>query len=127
MLKSSSIFLSGLRFHAFHGVLEQERVVGNDYSLDVRLGCSVAKALETDCVDDTVNYAEVYEVIAQEMAKPSKLLERVVGRIASRLFSEFPEVEQITISMTKQNPPMGADCKGAGVEMHFEKCKNVEM
>ena len=36
IVKQSKILLNNLRFHAFHGVLPQERVVGNDYvvSLD---------------------------------------------------------------------------------------------
>ena len=33
----------------------------------------------------------------------------------------FPEVTSIDLKLTKLNPPMGADCDGAGVEIHWEK------
>ena len=40
-LKNSYIHLRGLRFHAFHGVMAQERMVGNDYEVDLRLRVNV--------------------------------------------------------------------------------------
>lgn len=121
MVQSSSIFLRSLRFHAFHGVMEQERTVGNDYLVDVRIGCQLAKAMESDDVNDTVNYAEVYGVIREEMRQPSRLLENVVGRIGRRLLDEFPMIETLDLKLTKVNPPMGADCDGAGVEACFRR------
>ncbi len=48
------------------------------------------------------------------MAVPSKLLEHVAGRIAHRLFSDFPEIQKLQLSITKVNPPMGADSDSAG-------------
>lgn len=119
-LTSSYIHLSGLRFHAYHGVLDQERFTGNDYVVDFRGKVDVSKALTSDELFDTLNYAEVYQIIAQEMDIPSQLLERVAGRIGDRLFRRFPTIEAIDLTITKKNPPMGADCDGASVEVHFE-------
>lgn len=115
------VYLDNLRFHAFHGVLQQERLTGNDYIMNVRAKADLRKAMETDEVADTLNYATVYDIIAQEMAIPSNLLEHVCGRIAKRLFKEFPQIETLDLRLTKVNPPMGADSDGAGVEIHFEK------
>lgn len=50
---------------------------------------------------------------------PSLLLEHVIRRIASRLLNDFPAVSEIRITLDKQNPPMGADCKEVGVEATF--------
>ena len=52
-LESSYINLLGLRFHAYHGVLEQEQIVGNDYCLDVRMKYDISKAKLSDNIDDT--------------------------------------------------------------------------
>ncbi len=117
-LKDSYIHLRGLRFHAYHGVAAQERLVGNDYEVDVRLHVDVDKAMRSDQVTDTVNYAEVYQVVGEQMARPSDLVEHVAGRIAQALLDEWPQVADVTISLTKRNPPMGSDCQGAGVELH---------
>ena len=51
------------------------------------------------------------------MAKPSKLLEHVAGRIGDSLFAAYPSIKEIQLSVTKINPPMGADSDGAGVEV----------
>ena len=67
-----------MRFHAFHGVLPQERLVGNDYEVTVVMDSDIAAAALSDDVADTINYAEVYEVVRQVMMEPCHLLERVV-------------------------------------------------
>ena len=115
------ILLRDLRFHAFHGVLPQERLVGGNFVVDLRVGYSLAQAMTSDRVDDTLNYASLYALVEREMQQPSSLLEHVAGRIAQAIAKTFPEALSIDLTLTKQNPPMGADCKGAGVEMHFEK------
>lgn len=116
-LMSSKIYLRNVRFHAFHGVLPQERIVGNDYLVNLVLDYDFSSAMETDDLQGTLNYAEVYQKVREEMAVPSKLLEHVAGRIAHRLFSDFPEIQKLQLSITKVNPPMGADSDGAGVEV----------
>lgn len=115
------ILLRDLRFHAFHGVLPQERLVGGNFVVDIRVGYPLAQAMTSDRVDDTLNYASLYALVEREMQQPSSLLEHVAGRIAQAIAKTFPEALSIDLTLTKQNPPMGADCKGAGVEMHFEK------
>lgn len=114
---SSKIYLRNVRFHAFHGVLPQEGIVGNDYLVNLVLDYDFSSAMKTDDLQGTLNYAEVYQKIREEMAVPSKLLEHVAGRIAHRLFSDFPEIQKLQLSITKVNPPMGADSDGAGVEV----------
>ena len=116
-LMSSKIYLRNVRFHAFHGVLQQEGIVGNDYLVNLVLDYDFSSALKTDDLQGTLNYAEVYQKVREEMAVPSKLLEHVAGRIAHRLFSYFPEIQKLQLSITKVNPPMGADSDGAGVEV----------
>ena len=120
-MMKSYITLSDVRFRAFHGVLPQESRVGADFTLDLRLGYDISKAMETDDVKDTLNYAEVYNLVKREMAVPSKLLEHVAGRMVKAICQAFPAVTSIDLHLVKLNPPMGADCRGAGVEIHINK------
>ena len=119
MLVSSYIYLRNLRFHAYHGVMEQERIVGNGYVVNLRAKYSVEQAMVTDDIYDTLNYANMFEVISQEMSVPSNLIERVAYRIGDRLFRKFPRIEAIDIDVRKLNPPIAADSDGAGVELHL--------
>ena len=119
-LRSSTIFIDRMHFHAFHGVMPQERNVGGDFEVSIRVQYNISKAVQTDHVDDTLSYAELYDVVKEQMAQSSKLLEHVGGRIAEAVKSRFPEATSVWMSITKLNPPMGADCAGAGVEASFE-------
>ncbi len=112
------IFLKNVRFYAFHGVGAQEQITGNEFIVTLRLRIDASQAIETDEVSDTVSYADVYEAIKAEMAIPSRLLEHVGGRMVRRIFHDFPSVETIDLTLSKRNPPMGADIDTAGIEMH---------
>lgn len=115
------IFLDKLTFYAYHGVGEQETIVGNTFYIDLRLKTDFSQAALTDDLKFTVSYADVYNVVKEEMDIPSKLLEHVSHRIAKRLFNEFPTIETITLKLSKQNPPMGAHIDSAGVEIEYER------
>ena len=71
--------------------------------------------METDELDGTISYAEVCDTVKAEMAKPSKLLEHVAGRICNALFHRFPTATAIHLELLKENPPMAAQCTGAGI------------
>ena len=120
-ITQSSIRLHDMRFYAYHGVMEQERRVGGEYLVSLQVEADLSRAVNSDSVADTVNYAQLYEVVRCEMAEPSQLLEHVAGRIGQRVLDHFQQVTALTVRVTKCNPPMGADCKGASVEMRIEK------
>lgn len=120
----SSIFLRNVRLYAYHGVMDQERRVGAWFEVSVKVGYAFAKAMETDEVSETLSYADLLEVVKREMAVPSNLLEHVAGRIIKAIRRTFPEVNSIELKLTKQNPPMGADCDGAGVKLCWSEIDN---
>ncbi len=112
------IILTDIEFHAFHGVLTQETEIGGLYSVDISLTVPDEQSTETDCLEHTVNYAEVYEMIKEEMAIPSKLIEHVAGRIARRIKKEFSLISQVKIILTKKHPPIA----GANINARIELC-----
>lgn len=120
-ITSSHIILQDMRFYAYHGVLPQERIVGGEYTVSVEVETDVTDAIATDDVEQTLNYAALYEVVKHEMLIPSNLLEHVAARIGKAIMDNFPQVQALDLTVTKQNPPMGADCQGAGVKLHIVK------
>ncbi|MBR5633651.1 MAG: dihydroneopterin aldolase [Prevotella sp.] len=120
-IASNYMTLRNLRFHAYHGVLEQERIVGNDYEVSVRMSYDMRRAIATDDVANALNYAEAYEVIKRVMMQPSRLIERVAWRIAKALLDEFPMARNAEVTLVKLNPPMGADCDGAEVRIKVKR------
>ena len=95
------------------------------FSVSVRAKYDLDKAMATDNVEDTLNYAAIYGIITKEMQTPSHLLEHVAGRIAKSIFETCPQVEGLDIAIHKLNPPMGADLKSASVELHLINDKTI--
>lgn len=119
MITSGKVCIEDMRFYARHGVMPQEQVVGGDFLVTLRAEVDMNRAMESDDIADALNYAALYKVVEHEMAIPSKLLEHVAGRIAQAVFESFPQVISLDVKVIKHNPPMGADCAGAGVELHL--------
>lgn len=113
----SYIELKDIRIFSHHGVIPQERVVGAVFIISVSIGYDLSKAMITDDLGDTLNYASVYELIKKEMDIPSNLLEHVARRIERALKSTFPDICSLHLTLSKENPPMGANCNEVGVRL----------
>ena len=116
-MQTHKIVIEGLRIHAFHGVMPQEQVVGADFTIDLEIETDFTKAIETDELEGTISYADIYDIVKREMAIPSKLLEHAGGRIVKTLRTTYPAIKSVRLRLIKDNPPLGADCKGMGVEI----------
>lgn len=117
----STIFVNDIQLHAYHGVMPQEQLTGNDYLVSVSAQYPIDKAITTDDVQHTLNYAMVYDIVKEEMSISSKLVEHVAGRIAQHLMKQFADISAVQVRITKLNPPMGAQCAGAGVEVEMTR------
>lgn len=115
------IQLKGVHLYAHHGVLEQEKAVGAWFTIDIELLIADHACLESDEIEGTVSYADVYAIVRREMNIPSKLLENVCYRISSALYNEFAQIASINITLTKDTPPMGGDRLGAAVTIKSER------
>ena len=113
------IKIERMKFHARHGVAEQERMVGNDFEVSVELCYPFEAALESDDLADTLSYAEAYDIIAAEMAIPSRLLENVAGRIIKSLTAKFPLIEGGMVTVAKITPPITGEMASVAVTVEF--------
>jgi dihydroneopterin aldolase len=95
-----------MEFRAHHGCLQHEKVAGNEFVVDFRGDLDMAAAAESDNLEDAVNYALIYDVVAREMAQPSNLLEHVAGRIVKTLAAEFPQFVSFSVRVSKRRPPV---------------------
>lgn len=110
------IRLNAIRVYAYHGCWQEEAIIGGDYTVDVALHLNFSEAGKTDDLSKTVDYVAVKEVVYQEMAIRSKLIEHVLDRIVVRLKSEFSQCTKIGVRVTKINAPMGGEVASVSVE-----------
>ncbi|MFV0417358.1 MAG: dihydroneopterin aldolase [Dysgonomonas sp.] len=111
----SFILLENLVFYANHGVFPQENVVGNVFTVDLKIELNLEKSCQSDDLSDTVSYADIYEDVKSEMKVPSKLLEHAAFRIISRLKNKYPLIDMVEIKLSKRNPPIGGQSDSASV------------
>ncbi len=111
------VSLEGMEFYARHGYYEEERVIGNKYSVDVTLDVDFSEAASDDKLDGTVNYEKVYEIVSEVMNIDAKLLEHLAGKMIKSLKSHFPAVKKVSVKVSKHNPPIKGLCKKATVSL----------
>ena len=109
------ILLENMRFFARHGVYEEERINGGHFAVDLKLKINADAAILSDDVSDTINYADVFDLIAKEMQQPSRLLEHLAGRIVQSVQKQYPSILNMEIKVSKLNPPLNGETDKASV------------
>jgi 7,8-dihydroneopterin aldolase/epimerase/oxygenase len=116
------IALEGMRFYSFHGLYEEERIIGTHFILDLLIETDISQAtvIEEHGVEKltkTINYETVYDICQIEMSQPKKLLEDVIKSIVIALQFQFQTIHRVNIKIRKQNPPLGGRVDWSSVEM----------
>jgi 7,8-dihydroneopterin aldolase/epimerase/oxygenase len=115
-----TVEISGLSLYTHHGVSAAEREVGQRLVLDLRLDVGEADATVTDRVEDTVDYAEVCQLVALVAQQRSyRTLERLCSAIADRLISDF-ELDGVWVKASKPEPPIPLPVEEVSVEVWRE-------
>ncbi|NBA84552.1 dihydroneopterin aldolase [Emticicia sp. CRIBPO] len=109
------ISLEGMEFFAYHGHFDEEQRIGNKYSIDVSIDADLSGAAESDRLQDTINYGDIYKMVSLVMQKKHRLLEHVGHDIISNIQASFPSVKKVSVSVSKFNPPIGGVCERARI------------
>lgn len=114
-----TVQLQNLHFNAFHGIHEEEKILGNEYLVDASVEFHEKEEVIAH-ISDTVNYTTIYEIIKRRMNVPTQLLETVVMETGNEIHRKFPELKTIYISIKKMHPPIEGIQGSVGVCWHKE-------
>jgi dihydroneopterin aldolase len=118
--ESVTIEIAGLSLYTHHGVTEAEREVGQRLVIDLRLDVGQTDATVTDSIEDTVDYAEVCQLVALVAQQRShRTLERLCSTIADRLLADY-ELEGVWVKAAKPEPPIALPVEEVSVEVWRE-------
>jgi len=118
--ESVTIEIAGLSLYTHHGVTEAEREVGQRLVLDLRLDVGETDATVTDSLEDTIDYAEVCQLVALVAQQRShRTLERLCATIAERLLADY-ELEGVWVKAAKPEPPIALSVEEVSVEVWRE-------
>lgn len=111
--------LAEMKFNAYHGVMENEKKVGGSYSVILKIGYDFEKASQTDCLSDTINYAEIFDLLKEEMKHSSDLIEHVAYRIEKTILRHFPQIKELETEVRKHNPPVSGEMAYAAIVRYY--------
>ncbi|NCV79286.1 MAG: dihydroneopterin aldolase [Actinobacteria bacterium] len=90
---SDQIVLTGIHGFGYHGLFDHERKDGQDFYVDLSLSVDLTAASQSDVIEDTVNYAEITDLVVEEItSNPVNLIEKLAGRIAERVLNQHIKV-----------------------------------
>ncbi|MFQ5334654.1 MAG: dihydroneopterin aldolase, partial [Flavobacteriales bacterium] len=99
------IILEGMVFFAHHGYYHEEQERGSKFIVDISITSDLSDAVASDDLNKALNYEEIYQLVENEMAEKSKLLEHIGGRIIKSLKERFAQIESVQVKVSKINPP----------------------
>lgn len=100
-----TIELTGLRFHAFHGLYEEEKIGGNEFEVSLHVNyCPQTEIINE--LSGTINYAVIYDLVKTRMLQRTDLLETIAMSLAEDIHRQFPNVQKVVISIAKLHPPI---------------------
>ncbi|MBM7700450.1 dihydroneopterin aldolase [Kurthia huakuii] len=113
------IHIKDMAFYGYHGVLEQETVLGQRFRVTLAIAVDLQHAGETDDLTDTVSYADVFDICQKIVeGKPYKLIEAVAERIATAVREAYPTaVKGIRVEVIKPDPPIQGHYREVAVEI----------
>lgn len=115
-----TINLHNIVFHAFHGLYEEERILGNEFIVNVSLDFDAKEPINN--LNQTIDYVAVYEIIKQHMLQPTPLLETLAQQITAAILAYDDRIGTVSISIEKKNPPI-SQLQGS-VSVAYKKERN---
>src|SRR5690625_7552155 len=101
------IILNNLQFYGYHGVFPEENKLGQRFHVDLQLHLCLKKAGETDDMNESIDYGNVYEVVQENNEGEARdLLESVDTDIGRALFETFVQLEAGKHKVSKTDPPI---------------------
>ena len=116
------IFLCGMTFAAAHGVLPHEKEMRQRFVVDAELLLDLHAAGVHDSLAETVNYAEVYEIVRKTIeGETKKLIESLAEDIADRVLAAFSMIRSARITVHKPAAPIPGIFSDVGVSITRER------
>ncbi|RPF51224.1 dihydroneopterin aldolase [Aquisalibacillus elongatus] len=120
------IKLNGMMFYGYHGVFPEENKLGQRFTVDIELFTDLKKAGQSDDIQDSMDYGQVYQVTQRVVEGEAKnLIETVAEDISKALFEQFGMLQAVSIYIDKPGPPIPGYYESVGVEIYRERQDDV--
>ena len=115
------IELKGMEFHSFIGHYDEEKQIGNNFRVDMRLWYDSTVAEQSDRLGDALDYQQVYNLVRDQMREKCNLIENAARRILDSVWESFPELERLEIRLSKLFPKLGGIVEEVSITLSRER------
>jgi len=117
---SDKILIKGISAKGFHGVLKSEQIKGQKFIIDIELSLAL-KNLQDD-LNNTVNYAEITEIVVKHITgKPVLLIETLAENIANEVLRQYKKVNSALVTVHKPKTPIKFKFKDIQVQIEVKR------
>ncbi|XP_073272141.1 dihydroneopterin aldolase 1-like isoform X2 [Primulina huaijiensis] len=118
MPKGDKLVLRGLKFHGYHGVKPEERVLGQKFLIEVDAWMDLRAAGNSDDLSDTISYTAIYRIVKEIVeGTPRNLVEYVAELIACTTLGKFPRISAVRVQVGKPHVAVIGPVDYLGVEI----------
>ncbi len=117
----ATIGLNGARFNAAVGWHPEERLLKNNFLVDISVSFEVETAFTDESLTDSVDYMQLHEICLQVFSEEAKLLESVAQQIIDKIIEQFAGLQEVSVTIKKLNPPIKAQIESSFVKLVFKK------
>lgn len=112
------IYVNEMEFYGYHGVFPEENKLGQRFKVDLTVELDLKQAGETDELEYSVNYGELYELCKEIVeGKPYKLVETLAEKIASAILEKYELIQNCTVKVIKPDPPIPGHYRSVAIEI----------
>lgn len=110
-----TINLEGIRFFTPHGIYPEERILGNEMTVDLRV--SFPEQGPVTALSHTVDYERLYAIVRAEMEQGAPMLEQTLQACADRIKEAFPDIRALDMTLSKCHPPLPGEVARSAVRL----------
>ncbi|MEI8075398.1 MAG: dihydroneopterin aldolase [Bacteroidota bacterium] len=114
------IHLDQLEFFAYHGLFEEERMLGSEFLVDICIHYQPSQKIIRS-INETIDYTVVYDLLEQRMKIPTNLLETIATEFCHQLMDTFPTIQMVEFGIKKLNPPIQKLVGSVGVSIQLKR------
>jgi len=120
------IIIKNMKLHAYHGILPSEKELGQFFHIDLEMYTNLEKAGNSDNLEDTIDYSEVFNII-KIITENNKfqLIEKLAETIVKALLQKYSKIDKVRICVKKPKAPIEGEFDWVGVELERSKTKSI--
>lgn len=111
-----TLHLHQLNFFAYHGVHPEEKLLGNEFELNISVSFFSTHST-INHIDETIDYSAIYTIVKAEMLQPRELLETFLSQLAEKIKETYPQITRLVMSLYKLQMPINNFKGRIGVEI----------